>query len=96
MKYNPWLAEKQDQKGGLKYLEKYSPPELVPWQTRSHEPTNYEKELSLELMKIFSEEIYELPEIIERLNASKVNYPFGDKWNEFNFKSEVKRLGKWP
>ena len=96
MDWNPWLTKTNENKGGPDYLETYDPPTLLPWQTRSAPPTEYEQALADALQEIFVEEVYDLPGIVGRLNESGVKPPEEGGWTEANFQSVMKRLGEWP
>ena len=96
MDWNPWLSKTHKNKGGPDYLETYDPPTLLPWQTRSVRPTEYEQGLADVLQEIFGEEVYDLPDIVSLLNKSGVNPPEEGDWTEANFQSVMKRLGEWP
>jgi len=96
MDWNPWLSKTHQNKGGTDYLETYDPPTLLPWQTRSAQPTEFEQALADALQEIFGEEVYDLPDIVSLLNKSGVNPPEEGDWTEANFQSVMKRLGEWP
>ena len=95
MDFNPWLKKPHPNKGGGDYLETYAPPTLVPWQTRSASPSDYEQTLADELQQIFADKVYDLPGIIARLNESSVRLPTNNDWTKASFQAEMKRLGEW-
>ncbi len=67
----------------------------VAWQTRAAPPTAAENALADALQAIFAEEIYELPHIVERLNASAWRRPPAPpRWSEASFRAELHRLGR--
>ena len=94
MDWNPWLSKTHENKGGMDYLETYDQPTLLPWQTRSAVPTDYEQSLADALQEIFGDEVYDLPGIVGRLNESGVNPPDSGRWTEANFQAEMRRLGE--
>ncbi len=96
MDWNPWLSKDHDNKGGPQYLETYDPPALIPWQTRAAVPTDYEQALADAMQAAFGDEVYDLPGLVARLNASGVRPPQDGDWTEANFQAEMKRLGEWP
>ena len=80
-------------KGSGATIETYDAPVNIEWQTRDAPPTDYENALGDALEEIFSEEVYELPDIVARLNGAGLTGPGGDAWTEDSFKAEIKRLG---
>ena len=93
MDHNPWLAEPRGSKGNADTVEDPRRPELLRWQTRTRAPTAYEERLADALMTIFSDEVYELPDIVARLNDSGVPDPTGMTWTEAGFEAAMLELG---
>lgn len=61
------------------------PPYREVHQTRTHPPTEYENRLGDALEEAFSEKAWELPQLVERLNALGVSDPQGAPWTEESF-----------
>lgn len=61
------------------------PPYLKVHQTRTHPPTKYEDRLGDALEEAFAAKAWELPALIERLNALGVPDPQGARWTEESF-----------
>lgn len=93
MDYNPWLAEQRSNKGDPTTIERPEAPELLRWQTRSRVPSEYEDRLADALTAIFADEVYELPEIVEALNAAGMADPDGAPWTVESFPLAMKQLG---
>jgi hypothetical protein len=85
----------QQPKGSPAGLEVPDKVENIAWQTRSALPTPDEDALADALQALFNAEIYELPKVVEGLNARGVKPPAGaPRWTEEIFRSELARLGK--
>ena len=54
-------------------------------QSRRHPPTEYENRLGDALEEAFEHKAWELPQLVERLNALGVNDPHGAPWTEESF-----------
>ena len=95
--HNPHLRPPQTgetaNKGGAGSIERYDEPRLLRWQTRAAPPTDYENALGDALESLFTQEIYELPEIVKRLNEGGLGAPDGKPWTKASFEAEMKRLG---
>ena len=96
--FNPSLARlgtDQEPKGSPAGLEIPDKVENIAWQTRAASPTPAEDALADALQAIFNAEVYELPQVVEGLNARGVKPPSGaPRWTEEIFRSELARLGK--
>jgi hypothetical protein len=68
--------------------------DLIVWQTRPAVPSEYEQTLAAALEQIFSQRIYELPEIVAALNREGVPTPTGEAWSERGFEETFRELGK--
>lgn len=68
--------------------------ELIVWQTRPAVPTDYEEMLASALEQMFSQRVYELPDIVAALNRDGIRTPGGEAWTEANFQSTFRELGK--
>jgi hypothetical protein len=98
MDHNPLLArdrQANDDKGTEAGIERPDRVENFEWQTRPAPPTAAENALGDALQAIFAEEIYALPQIVERLNRRGIAPPAGaDRWTEASFRAELQRLGR--
>jgi hypothetical protein len=95
MDFNPGLAQHAPtDKGGENTIENPNRVINLAWQTRAAAPTAAESALADALQAIFADEIYELPQIVERLNRAHLKPP-GDapSWTEESFRAELQRLG---
>ncbi|MFE6685647.1 recombinase-like helix-turn-helix domain-containing protein [Streptomyces sp. NPDC057743] len=68
-------------------------PHLDPHQSRTHEPTPYERRLAATLEQVFTQDGHELNDVIAGLNARQVPAPDGTPWTEESFRAEMHRLG---
>jgi hypothetical protein len=97
MDHNPHLARKRqanDDKGTEAGIEIPDRVQNIPWQTRAAEPTPAESAFTDALQTIFADEVYDLPEIVVRLNRMGVAAPDGaSTWTEAAFRAELARLG---
>ena len=95
MDFNPGLAQHAlTDKGGENTIENPNRVTNLAWQTRAALPTAAEGALADALQAIFAEEIYDLPQIVERLNRAHVKPPGGAPgWTEESFRAELRRLG---
>jgi len=95
MDFNPGLAQRAPtDKGGEDGIEAPSGVKNIAWQTRAAMPTADENALADALQTIFAEEIYDLPQIIERLTRAHIKPPGGAAgWTEAVFRAELQRLG---
>ena len=93
-----WIASRADRQGGAakgdeSSLERVHDVANVRWQTRAAPPTAYENALGDALQAIFAEEIYDLPDVVRRLNERGVRSPDGAPWTDSAFTAEMARLG---
>ena len=97
MDHNPYLAvgnAPSVDKGGPATIEVPEAVENVVWQTRPAPLTEGERALADALQAIFADAEYDLPRLVERLNASGVRPPEGaTAWTEDGFRAEIARLG---
>jgi hypothetical protein len=95
MDFNPGLAQHAPtDKGGENTIENPNQVTNLTWQTRAAPPTAAENALADALQAIFAEEIYDLPQIVERLNRAHIKPPVGAAgWTEESFRAEFQRLG---
>jgi len=97
MDHNPNLArprQANDDKGTEAGIERPDRVENICWQTRPAAPTAAENALGDALQAIFSDEVYELPQIVERLNRMGLAAPAGAAaWTEASLRAELRRLG---
>ncbi|MFJ5677444.1 recombinase-like helix-turn-helix domain-containing protein [Streptomyces sp. NPDC093097] len=68
-------------------------PHLDPHQSRTREPTPYERRLAATLEQIFTHDGHELAYVITGLNARQIPAPDGTPWTEESFRAEMHRLG---
>ena len=71
----------------------YQFPFLSPHQSRTREPTDWEKSLAGAIEAAFGRGCYELDALIEALNASRVRPQQGGMWNAENFTTLLHELG---
>ena len=71
----------------------YQFPFLSPHQSRTREPTDWEKSLAGAIEAAFGRGCYELDALIEALNASRVRPQQGGMWNAENFTTLMHELG---
>jgi len=94
--YNPNLVagrRPNDSKGGPTTIELPDRVENIAWQTRPAPLSAAENALADALQEIFAAEIYELAQIVERLNAAGIAAPAGQaQWTQANFRAEMARL----
>ena len=74
--------------------EPYDESRNVVWQTRAADPTDYETAVGDALETIFGDGVYDLPGIVERLNALGLTTENGESWTEETFKTAMQRLGR--
>jgi hypothetical protein len=74
-------------------MNDYHYPYLSPRQTRDQAPTAWQQELANALEGIFSRGDYELKEVVEGLNASRVRPPTGGTWTAESFTTVMRELG---
>lgn len=68
-------------------------PRLDIHQSRTHEPTPYERKLAATLEDVFTHEGHELADVVRGLNNRQVHAPDGAPWTEKSFRAEMNRLG---
>lgn len=94
--YNARLAaagQPESRKGGEATIEDPARVANPRWQTRPAPLTGAESALADALQSIFTEEVYELGGIVERLNRMKLAPPAGaSAWTEESFRAELRRL----
>jgi hypothetical protein len=74
-------------------MSAYQFPYLSPHQSRTREPTDWEKSLAGAIEAAFSKGHYELPDLIAALNASRVRLPEGGPWTAEAFTTLMHELG---
>lgn len=62
-------------------------------QTRTHEPTAYERKLAAVLEEVYATGAHGLADLVQSLNERSVYPPGGGRWTEENFTAEIARLG---
>ena len=96
--FNPYIAAYRDprpnQTAGVGQIFEGGARELIVWQTRAAPPTDYEEALASALEQIFTQRVYELPDIVAALNREGIRTPGGETWTEANFQSTFRELGK--
>jgi len=93
--YNRQLAatDGAERKGGEATIEESARVRNLRWQTRPAPLTDAENALADALQSIFTEEVYDLPGVVERLNCMKIAPPVGaSAWTEESFRAELRRL----
>lgn len=96
--FNPYLEgyrnPRPNQGAGAGHIFATAERDLIQWQTRPAVPSEYERTLADALEQIFSQRIYDLPEIVAALNREGVRTPGGEAWTERNFQETLRELGK--
>ena len=91
--HNPGLTPSRDDKGSEAGIEHPDRVENIAWQTRAAPPTVAENALADALQAIFAQEIYELPQVVERLNGLVPPPTGASRWTEAVLSAELARLG---
>ena len=96
--FNPYIEAyrnpRPNQTAGVGQIFEGGERELIVWQTRPAATTEYEEALASALEQIFTQRVYELPEIVAALNREGIRTPAGEAWSEANFQSTFRELGK--
>jgi hypothetical protein len=96
--FNPYLEAYRNARpnkvGGGGQIFAGADRDLIVWQTRPAVPSEYEQTLTDALEQIFSEKIYDLPEVVAALNREGIRTPAGEAWTERNFEQTFQQLGK--
>jgi len=96
--FNPYLEAYRNARpnkvGGAGHIFSGADRDLIVWQTRAAVPSEYEQTLTDALEQIFSQKIYDLPEVVAALNREGIRTPAGDTWTERNFEQTFQQLGK--
>lgn len=66
---------------------------LVKNQTRTADPTAYERKLAGAIEEVFGSGRHDLPGLVDGLNGMGVLAPGGQAWTEESFATEMRRLG---
>ncbi|HZD88539.1 MAG TPA: recombinase-like helix-turn-helix domain-containing protein [Pseudolabrys sp.] len=74
-------------------MTRYRYPYLDPHQTRTHEPTAWQRELADAIESVFAKGARELDEVVAGLNGTRVRPPNGDDWTADNFTTVMRELG---
>ena len=74
-------------------MNAYSFPYLDPHQSRTRAPTEWELALADAMEAAFARGAWELPALVEALNASRVRPQSGGLWTEQNFTALMRELG---
>jgi recombinase-like protein len=96
--FNPYLETYRNARpnkvGGAGQIFSGADRDLIVWQTRAAVPSEYEQTLADALEQIFSQKIYDLPEVVAALNGEGIRTPAGDTWTENNLEQTFQQLGK--
>ena len=68
-------------------------PKNIDWQTRTHEPTAFERQLSLAMENGFADGVAELNALVERLNEDGVGDEQNKAWTVESFRAVMAELG---
>ena len=90
--FNPWRALDFGNKGSDTTIEAPERVRNVRWQARTRAPNDYEHRLAETLGALYAADIWELKDIVARLNAAKLRTPAGEAWTEANFEPEMTKL----
>lgn len=88
-----WKANKPNPHAGIDNIQKPGDSKLVVWQTRDHEPTEYELSLVDSLIKAFSSGAETLDEVVKSLNSQGMLREDGEAFTTESFETEITRLG---
>src|SRR5262249_2485530 len=96
--FNPYLEAFQNarpkQVAGGGHIFAGADRDLIVWQTRPAVPSEYEQTLADALEQVFSQKIYDLPEVVAALNREGIRTPDDEAWTERNFEQAFQQLGK--
>jgi hypothetical protein len=96
--FNPYLEAyrnaQPNKAGGGGQIFAGADRDLIVWQTRPAVPSEYEQSLADALEQVFSEKIYDLPQVVAALNREGIRTPAGEAWTERNFEQTFQQLGK--
>src|SRR5262245_59065866 len=96
--FNPYLDAYQNphpnQDANAEQIFATTNQDLIQWQTRPTLPSEYENTLADALKQIFTQRIYDLPDIVATLNRENVRTPSDKTWTEANFQNTFRELGK--
>ena len=68
-------------------------PQNTVWQTRNHEQTAFERQLSMAMEKAFTDGVTELDALVERLNLDGVRDEQNIAWTVDSFRAVMAKLG---
>ncbi|GLK46005.1 MULTISPECIES: recombinase-like helix-turn-helix domain-containing protein [Novosphingobium] len=94
MRYNLYLAETGDAKGGGRFIEEPDQVDNFVFQTRGGPLDPFEQALSQALTAAFDAGAFEFPELVAALNAGGSRAPDGAAWTEPTLDAELDRLGQ--
>ncbi|MGP5631978.1 recombinase-like helix-turn-helix domain-containing protein [Psychrobacter celer] len=88
-----WKQHKPSKDAGINNIQIPGQPQLMVWQNRDHEPTNYELSLTENLIAAFSSGAETLPEVVNALNDQGMLLEDGSVFTTESFEREMARLG---
>jgi hypothetical protein len=74
-------------------MSDYRSPYLEPHQTRTHAPSDWERQLAGAIENAFAKGAHELDALVAALNASRVRPRAGGAWTSENFTALMRELG---
>ncbi|VWX54561.1 recombinase-like helix-turn-helix domain-containing protein [Novosphingobium sp. 9U] len=93
MRYNEFLAEGSDAKGGGRFIEDPRSVENYVFQTRGGPLASSEEALAQALTAAFQDGAIELAEVVAALNTGGSRDSAGAPWSEVTLDAELERLG---
>jgi len=73
---------------------RFPEPWLRPHQARESTPTDYENALASAIEAAFAAGIWDLPGLVQRLNADGLRTPAGEPWTEARYREVLARMGR--
>ncbi|WP_199507248.1 MULTISPECIES: recombinase-like helix-turn-helix domain-containing protein [unclassified Psychrobacter] len=88
-----WKQHSPSKDAGINNIQMPDKPTLIVWQTRDHQPTDYEVSLANHLIEAFSSGAETLEAVVSALNAQGMLHSDGTAFTTASFEQEMARLG---
>ncbi|WP_367104196.1 recombinase-like helix-turn-helix domain-containing protein [uncultured Psychrobacter sp.] len=88
-----WKQHRPSKHAGINNIQVPGDSKLIVWQTRDHEPTDYELSLAKNLIAAFSSGAETLEEVVDALNNQGMLLGNGKPFTPESFEREMERLG---
>lgn len=88
-----WKQHSPSKDAGINNIQMPGKPTLMVWQTRDHEPTDYELSLAKNLITAFSSGAETVEEVVNALNEQGMLHGGGSAFTTESFEREMARLG---